>query len=337
MVQIGIFGRNPSQPGGESAAERRRAWRCFALVAASLPVAYGIHHLAATITIPSALLRVPAQKFLALLVLAVLFVPFERAFALRRQRVTRFAWRADILYFWFNSFFASAGTIVAIVLVGSWMHALVPRSMHHAITAQPAVLQFCEAFFLSEVAEYWAHRTMHTVPWLWRFHKVHHSVADMDWLASARLHPVDRAFTRSSAFLPLFILGFSHVTIGAFTLFAALQALAVHANVRFDFGPLRYILATPQFHHWHHAAEVVDKNFAAQLPVVDWMFGSLFVPAGQFPEGYGIEEPAPEAYLRQLAWPFQRAAVAEPSPYPLPSTASSKPGKRASRSLRRTV
>ena len=59
--------------------------------------------------------------------------------------------------------------------------------------------QFAEAVFLSEVGEYWAHRKMHTVPFLWRFHKVHHSVDQMDWLASARLHPVDRALTASAA------------------------------------------------------------------------------------------------------------------------------------------
>jgi sterol desaturase/sphingolipid hydroxylase (fatty acid hydroxylase superfamily) len=253
---------------------------------------------------------VSPHKVGAFFVLMALFVPLERVFALRRQSVLRPAWRADIVYFWLNGFFASAGTFVAVALVGTWLRALLPSAAHHAIVRQPGMLQFAEAFLLSEISEYWAHRAMHTVPWLWRFHRVHHSVADMDWLASARLHPVDRALTRSCAFLPLFVLGFSHTTLGLFGLFAAVQALAVHANVRWTFGPLRYVLATPQYHHWHHVHwneagdEARNKNFASKLPFVDWLFRSLYVPRRQWPSRYGLDDAVPHTYLGQLAWPF---------------------------------
>jgi sterol desaturase/sphingolipid hydroxylase (fatty acid hydroxylase superfamily) len=325
---------------------KRDAWLgALAIGLAAAAVFVARHRLQ---SLPHSVLRVPADKVAALVILSVLFIPLERLLPLHReQRVLRRGWQGDVLYFWFNSFFATAGTIVVILLVGSWMRAIVPGTVHHAIRSQPLPVQFVEAFFLSEVAEYWAHRTMHTVPWLWKFHAVHHGVDEMDWLASARLHPIDRAFTRSSAFLPLFVFGFSTVTVGAFTAFAALQALAVHANVRIHFRPLSYVLATPHFHHWHHAAEVVDKNFAAQLPVVDWMFGSLYVPR-EWPEGYGLEgDPIPVPYLQQLAWPFRRNAkvidlpaieAAEAAQRQSPdSTAASKPGKRASRSLRRSA
>jgi sterol desaturase/sphingolipid hydroxylase (fatty acid hydroxylase superfamily) len=272
-------------------------------------------------TLPRSVVLVPAKKVVALLLFAAIFIPLEKVFALHRQRALRTAWRCDVMFFWLNSFFATAGTLIAVVLIGSWMRALLPDALHHAVRSQPSYVQFAEAIFLSEVGEYWAHRKMHTVPFLWRFHKVHHSVDEMDWLASARLHPVDRALTASAAFLPLFILGFSTTTIGVFALFAAFQALAVHANVRFTFPPLRYLLATPQYHHWHHAGEVYDKNYAAQLPLVDWMFRSLYVPGKgkQWPKSYGIDEPAPTDYLGQLAWPFrdlQSPVIAEPTPSP---------------------
>jgi sterol desaturase/sphingolipid hydroxylase (fatty acid hydroxylase superfamily) len=255
--------------------------------------------------IPVTLIRVSLARSAALVLLAALFIPLEMAFAGRKKRVFRAGWRADVVYFFVNNFFAAGGTLIMVAVVGLGLRALLPGALHDAIVRQPGGLQFAEAFLLSEIAEYWAHRTMHTVPWLWRFHKVHHGITEMDWLASARLHPVDRAFTRSSAFLPLFVLGFSTVTIGAFTVFAAVQALAVHANVRFTFGPFRYVLATPQYHHWHHdAAAATNKNFAAKLPAVDWMFGSLHMPRGLWPSRYGIEETSPETYFGQLAWPF---------------------------------
>jgi sterol desaturase/sphingolipid hydroxylase (fatty acid hydroxylase superfamily) len=259
------------------------------------------------------LMHVSATKIAALLVFFAVFAPIEKLFAKRQQRLLRRGWRADTVYFLLNSVFASAGTAIAIIGVGLWLRALIPHDLHHAITHQPVAIQFVEALALSELGAYWAHRLMHTNGWLWRFHKVHHSVSEMDWLASARLHPVDRAFTCAAAYVPLFVFQFSKPTLAVYSLFAALMALGVHANVRFTFGPLRYALATPQYHHWHHAgSEVTNKNFAVQLPLMDWLFGTMHVPAGQWPIDYGIEESVPSTYLGQLAWPFigDKAAAA---------------------------
>ena len=269
--------------------------------------------------VPAALVHLSVMRTIALVLLAAVFIPHERLFPRREMPVNRKSWRGDVVYFFVNNFFASAGTIIVVVAAGIGLRALVPPVVHHAIRDQPLEVQFVEAFLLSEIAEYWAHRTMHTVPLLWRFHKVHHGITEMDWLASARLHPVDRAFTRSSAYLPLFVLGFSTTTIGLFAVFAAVQALAVHANVRFTFGPFRYLLTTPQYHHWHHDAEAAtNKNFAAKLPLVDWMFGSLHLPKHAWPSRYGIDETSPESYVDQLLWPFM---AAKPAPAPGSSAA----------------
>jgi sterol desaturase/sphingolipid hydroxylase (fatty acid hydroxylase superfamily) len=134
----------------------------------------------------------------------------------------------------------------------------------------------------------------------------------MDWLASGRLHPIDQVFTRSCVVLPLFCLGFSRATFGAFLAVTTLQAIFIHANVRFRFGPLRWIIATPEFHHWHHANDpgAYNTNFAGECPLVDLLFGTLHLPKGRMPERYGIDDPVPDGYLHQLAWPFRpRRAV----------------------------
>jgi sterol desaturase/sphingolipid hydroxylase (fatty acid hydroxylase superfamily) len=156
---------------------------------------------------------------------------------------------------------------------------------------------------------------------LWRFHKVHHSITELDWLAAARLHPVDQAFGRACIVVPLFALGFTRGTFGALLVVFTLQAIFIHANVRFTFGRLRYVFATPEFHHWHHSADprAYNSNFAGELPVLDKVFGTLHLPArdgsegARWPDAYGIAEPAPAGYFRQLSWPFHGAPHTGPT------------------------
>ena len=265
-----------------------------------------------------AVLHSTATKVAALAAFMVTFAVVEKVLALHRQRIVRRCWLTDCIYFVVNSVFASAGTIVAIALIGYWVRDALPLAIRYRVAHQPLGVQVVEAFVLSDLGEYFADRAMHTYGWLWRFHKVHHSVDEMDWLASARLHPVDRALTASSAFLPVFIVGFSNPAVYVSALFTAALAIGVHANVRLTFGPLRYVIATPQYHHWHHTAsdtEGYDKNFAVALPLIDMVFRTQHVPKGQWPSSYGIDEPYPRSYLGQLWWPFAdtiRAAWAAP-------------------------
>jgi sterol desaturase/sphingolipid hydroxylase (fatty acid hydroxylase superfamily) len=254
-------------------------------------------------------LVVRGRVVIGLLVVAAVFVPMERLFALRPQRVLRAGWKTDLVHFVVDGALTTIGLVLVVVVVGGLLRALVPDSLRHAIGEQPAAAQFALGLVIAEIGGYWGHRASHRVPWLWRFHRLHHSIEEMDWLAAARLHPVDQVFTRSCFVVPLFALGFSRATFGAFLVFAGFQALFVHANVRVPFGPLRYVVATPQFHHWHHAAEpdAYDSNFAGELPVLDAVFGTLRMP-GHWPERYGIEERAPGAYLHQLAWPFRESS-----------------------------
>lgn len=251
-------------------------------------------------------LAVRSRVLFGLVVVAAVFVPMERLFALHRQPILRKGWKTDVVHFVVNNVLTTIGLVVAVVLAGGLLRALVPGAVRGAIRGQDPLLQFAEALLVAELAGYWAHRATHRVPWLWRFHKVHHSIEQMDWLAAARLHPVDQAFTRACAVVPLFALGFSRATFGAFLVFATFQALFVHANVRFRFGPLRYVIATPEFHHWHHGREpaAYDSNFAGEFPAIDALFGTLRLP-GRWPDGYGVGEPPPDGYLRQLARPFR--------------------------------
>jgi len=242
-----------------------------------------------------------------IVVAALVFVPLERAFPLHRRRALRPGWRTDAVHFVVNNLLSTALLIAGFVVIGLPLRALVPQHWRDEVAAMPAGRQFVVALLLAELGQYWAHRATHRVPWLWRFHKVHHSVAQMDWLAAARLHPIDQAFTRLCTVVPLLVLGFTRGTFGGYLAFASIQAIFIHANVRFRFGPLRWVLATPQFHHWHHGntPDAIDTNFAGQLPLLDVLFGTAHLPARAWPARYGVDDALPRGYLAQLAWPWR--------------------------------
>jgi lathosterol oxidase len=244
---------------------------------------------------------------LSLLLLAGIFIPLERLFARDpEQHVFRAGWRTDLVHFGVSHLLVQVTVLLTMLPAALFFHWLVNPSFQARVASQPLVLQFLEAMFVADLFAYAAHRLFHEVPVLWRFHAVHHSSQRMDWLASSRLHVVDIVVTRAFGFVPLYVLGFEHAAIYAYLVWASFQGILVHCNLRFDFGPLRYVFVTPRFHCWHHSAvEPLDRNLAAHLPVIDWIFGSYYLPKGEWPEACGIEgNPLPENYLGQLLHPF---------------------------------
>jgi len=254
-----------------------------------------------------AALSVRGGIVIGLIVLAIIFIPLERLFALRPRRILRAGWRTDVIHYLINGAALKVGIVIAVAVAGSVLRALVPPPVRAAIAASPGWAQIVAALAIATVGGYAGHRAAHEVPVLWRFHRVHHSVREMDWLAANHLHPLDQIFIRSSAVLPLYALGFGRMSLGAFVVLTTLQAIFVHANVRLTFGPLRWVIATPQFHHWHHAREprAYNSNYAGEFPAVDALFGTLYLPAGRWPAQYGIDEREPAGYLRQLVWPLK--------------------------------
>jgi sterol desaturase/sphingolipid hydroxylase (fatty acid hydroxylase superfamily) len=249
---------------------------------------------------------------LDLLLLAAVFVPLERAFArLPAQPVFRRGWRTDLAYFFVSHLLVqllALATVTPALLLFRWA---ADSGLQQAVAAQPLALQLVEAVLAADLASYAAHRAFHAVPWLWRFHAIHHSSEQLDWLAGSRLHLVDVIATRAVAFLPLFVLGFSEAALAAYLVWVSAQATWIHANLRGRTGWLDHVLVTPRFHHWHHAAhaEAADKNFAVHFPWIDRLFGTHHLPAGAWPARYGVLADAPPAgFLAQLWWPFSRRA-----------------------------
>jgi sterol desaturase/sphingolipid hydroxylase (fatty acid hydroxylase superfamily) len=251
-------------------------------------------------------LLVRGGALIGVALLFLVFVPVEKLFALRPQRVFRRGLLTDLTHLLVNNAFVAVATVV-LVAVAALPLLWVRRFDVEA--SLPTAAAVAVAVALVSVGNYWGHRLTHRVPVLWRFHAVHHSIEQMDWVASGRLHPLDSGFTQAFTVLPLFLLGYDAGVFAAATVFITLLALFQHANVRLRFPGLRWVINTPEWHHWHHAIDddARDTNFG--LPVVDKLFGTAHLPRDRRPRGFGIPDPVPqEGYLRHLAYPFTRVA-----------------------------
>lgn len=250
----------------------------------------------------------PARLVIGFVVLCAIFVPLESLFPLvRRQFWQRRGVGADVTHFFITGAIRKLLTLFAAYGLITLLGFLVYPPLQHFMTALPWWLQFGIANVVFDLGAYWGHRWAHTVPLLWRFHAVHHSSEHLDWVAAGRLHPFDQTFIRGCGILPVYLLGFRKETFGALIAFEGLLAIFIHANVRWRFGWLEWLVATPAFHHWHHANESPEtshKNFSGLLPCVDWLFGTFYLPK-KFPARYGINEPMPNDYVGQLAQPFK--------------------------------
>lgn len=248
---------------------------------------------------------------LNLLLYSAIFVPIERLYPLHgEQPIFRRHWLLDLTYFFVNTVLVEVLTLFtltpALVLFG-W--ARVPL-ITETIGAWPVVAQVPLMVLVADFTQYWVHRAFHVVPALWRFHAIHHSAEAMDWLAGSRLHLVDVLVTRGLTYVPIFVLGFSESALLVYVFLVAAQATFIHANVRLETRPLQRVLATPAFHHWHHAAEAeaVDVNFAVHTPIWDLLFGTFHLPA-RWPSRYGLlhGDDVSTSYVGQLTGPFRKA------------------------------
>ncbi|PWJ87805.1 MULTISPECIES: sterol desaturase family protein [Mesorhizobium] len=242
----------------------------------------------------------------ALLICALIFIPFEHLFAERPQKIFRKGLAVDLIYLLFNGFIVK----VAIVMIAAGAlgaaEMLVPQSITQAVSGQPVWLQVAEIILITDIGVYWAHRAFHKIPALWKFHAVHHGIEELDWLGAFHNHPVDIIVTKAVSLTPVYFLGFSDASIALFSMIYFGHTMLVHSNVRIPFGPLKWLIASPQFHRWHHAnqREAYDKNFAGQLPVLDMLFGTYNVTGDKVPEKYGVDDPIPSTYFGQIGYPL---------------------------------
>ncbi len=218
-----------------------------------------------------------------LVLLSVIFLPFERWCALHSRPFFRQGLAQDLAYYFINSLVPAALLTVPLSFVAYGAHAFVPYRIHAAAAALPVWQAILAGMVVGEVGSYWGHRMMHQVPFLWRFHAVHHAAEHVYFLTNTRAHPLDLVFVRLCGLIPVYLLGLAsplapagNLVGVAIVLIGTVWGFFIHANLRWRLGPLEWLVSTPAFHHWHHTrSEFRDRNYAALMPWVDRLFGQL--------------------------------------------------------------
>lgn len=241
------------------------------------------------------------QHVLAVLLAALVFLPLE--WLIPARQAPQFDWqryRTDILHVVIGGLAIRLGTVL--LLLGLLIYG--PVSNAHGI---PLWLQIPIVVVMRDFGFYWVHRMYHAVPWMWRFHRIHHSSEHLDWLASYRLHPVDQSFHSAIVLLPTALFDFSPLAVLSVMAVYRWHTILLHSNVRITFGPLGKVIAAPTFHHWHHAnhVEAYDKNFGGQLTIWDRMFGTYYDAPQPRPDRYGVDDPPQENFLTHIIEPFR--------------------------------
>jgi sterol desaturase/sphingolipid hydroxylase (fatty acid hydroxylase superfamily) len=243
---------------------------------------------------------------LDMFLMAVIYVPLEALWPqYPAQGTFRKEWTLDVVYFMSTHFPIQVLSFLVLLPATQLTKYLGVPALQHVVARMPWILQFFLAVVIADLAEYFIHLALHKVPFLWRFHAIHHSSKALDWIAGSRSHFVDDTLVRGFILVPL-MFGFSQSIIFAYLIFVTLHATWTHCN----FGPnakwLEEFLVMPRYHHWHHTSqkEGIDKNFAIHFPWIDKIFGTYYFP-NHWPEKYGLdgEELAP-GFWGQTIGPF---------------------------------
>ncbi len=161
-------------------------------------------------------------------------------------------------------------------------------------------------YLIAEFVAYWYHRWQHGSRFLWAFHTTHHSQSHPNFATFNRFHPIDEFLMDVIPFIPLLMLGAS--VKDWFPLFWIHRALVIaqHSDIRWRFGPLRYIFVTPHFHSFHHSVDKGhrDHNYGATLSFFDHIFGTA-VDEPTRPQEYGLKELKMNTLAASLLVPFR--------------------------------
>ncbi|HSY16731.1 MAG TPA: sterol desaturase family protein [Candidatus Acidoferrales bacterium] len=174
--------------------------------------------------------------------------------------------------------------------------------------------QLCLVLFMRDCLIYLRHRIFHLRP-VWAFHSIHHSSEEVDWLSAVRFHPAENSIEATGEillFLGCQIIGFDPLVLSVAGLFIGFYNFFIHSNLRWTFGPLRYVFVSPVFHRWHHSdtAAAADKNFAAMFSFIDLALGTFYMPMHLAPDTTGLSEAEkpvhPRTLAGQLLYPFKK-------------------------------
>ena len=255
--------------------------------------------------------------YLLLISVLVYICELIHPWRVHQARIRRDFW-LDGFYMFFNFFlfsllgFAALSNVASELWLDAWRGLGARPFVLLNLSGWPTLVQLVFYFFLKDFVQWNIHRLLHKVPWLWRFHQVHHSVREMGFSAHLRYHFGETIIYKLIQFIPLSLLGISVVD------FFVLDAIAIaighlnHSNLYLTWGPLRWLLNSPAMHIWHHAknlpperlAQAGGVNFGLSLSLWDYLFGTAYLPSDgrDLRLGFPGDEAFPAGFFAQL-WP----------------------------------
>jgi sterol desaturase/sphingolipid hydroxylase (fatty acid hydroxylase superfamily) len=255
---------------------------------------------------------------IGLAVCSILVFVFEALWPRRpQQRQFRpFLW-SDLIHLVFNGHFLGVGLfLIATRWVLPPLDGLLHRAhLDHALyrnlaQSWPLWLQIPLVLLLLDFMQWCIHNLLHRVGFLWKLHQVHHSVVDgeMDWIVSFRFHFGEVIVYKTLEYLPLAFFGFSGTALMVHAIFGTLIGHLNHANLDWDYGPLRYLLNNPRMHLWHHDYDAPPgraRNFGIVFSIWDYLFRTASVPDGA-PRALGFPgvEKFPHNFFGHETWPL---------------------------------
>jgi sterol desaturase/sphingolipid hydroxylase (fatty acid hydroxylase superfamily) len=252
--------------------------------------------------------------FWLLIVLSTVVWLLELSFPWRKnQAIVRKDFWLDIFYMFFNFFlfnliifiaFSNLATLFVKNVLGLDLAGIVIVSLKE----YPNWLQLLIFFVTMDFVQWFTHVLLHRFTFLWKFHRVHHSVEEMGFAAHLRYHWMENVFYTPMKYIMLMLLG-GFTPDQAFIVYYLSSAIGHvnHANIGIDYGPLKYVLNNPKMHIWHHAYELPKSrshgvNFGISLSIWDYIFKTNYVPSSGRDIRLGFEkmEKFPKTFITQL-------------------------------------
>ncbi|MBC7473007.1 MAG: sterol desaturase family protein [Candidatus Sericytochromatia bacterium] len=244
----------------------------------------------------------------------MIFILIEKLFPLyKNQAIFRKDWQIDLTHFIVNHFIVGLVLLTVNFMIHRVFGWMIQSNFQQFIQHISFLPQLFLCVLVADFMQYWTHRAYHEMPFLWKFHSVHHSAKTMDWIAGSRMHVLELIFTRVCILGPIYVFGFEKSVMDAYIIIVGFQAVFNHANVHLPWGPIKYLLVTPDFHHWHHSSDdiAIDKNYAAHFSFLDYIFGSAIsrekMGNRKFPEKYGVVgDYVPSGFINHQIFPFTK-------------------------------
>ena len=257
--------------------------------------------------------------FWGLIVISLLVWGAETLFPWRKQQsVFRKDFFLDGFYMFFNFFIFSmfiSGVYKIISKIATEQFQIRPNAIALVdLSAFSPVVQLLIFFVVLDFVQWLTHIVLHLFSFLWKFHKVHHSVKEMGFAAHLRYHWMENILYKPLKVIALMLLGGFEPEQAFIVHFIAISIGHLnHANIKLNYGPLKYVFNNPVMHLYHHAQALpenfkIGANFAISLSLWDYIFKTNYVPEPDkdITLGYSDDQKMPSGFFGQLFYGFKK-------------------------------